>query len=29
LILSKNDIKKAIETYFAAKPVKKVWLFGS
>jgi predicted nucleotidyltransferase len=29
MILTKNDIKKAVETYFASKPVTKVWLFGS
>lgn len=29
MILTKDQIKKTIETYFAEKPVKKVWLFGS
>ena len=29
MILSKDQIKKAITTYFAEKPVKRVWLFGS
>jgi uncharacterized protein len=29
MILTKEQIKKTIETYFAEKPVKRVWLFGS
>jgi predicted nucleotidyltransferase len=29
MILTKERIKKTIETYFAEKPVKRVWLFGS
>ncbi|MDZ4794034.1 MAG: nucleotidyltransferase domain-containing protein [Bacteroidota bacterium] len=29
MILTKDQIKSAVETYFAGKPVRKVWLFGS
>lgn len=29
MILTKEQIKNAVETYFAEKPVRKVWLFGS
>ena len=29
MILTKDQIKKVVETYFAGKPVNKVWLFGS
>jgi len=29
MILTKEQIQKIISEYFAAKPVKKVWLFGS
>ncbi len=29
MILTKDQIRKAITEYFAGKPVKKVWLFGS
>ncbi len=29
MILSKEQIQKVINGYFAGKPVKKVWLFGS
>jgi uncharacterized protein len=29
MILTKEQIKKTIESYFAEKPVKRVWLFGS
>lgn len=29
MILTKDHIKKEVQAYFAAKPVKKVWLFGS
>ena len=29
MILTRDIIKKTIETYFASKPVSKVWLFGS
>ena len=29
MILTETQIKEAIRTYFAEKPVKKVWLFGS
>jgi uncharacterized protein len=29
MILSKEQIEKAIKDYFTEKPVKRVWLFGS
>jgi predicted nucleotidyltransferase len=29
MILTREHIKTTIETYFAEKPVKRVWLFGS
>ena len=29
MILTRDIIKKTIETYFASEPVSKVWLFGS
>jgi uncharacterized protein len=29
MILSKEQIEKAIKDYFTKKPVKRVWLFGS
>jgi predicted nucleotidyltransferase len=29
MVLTKIQIKKIIETYFAEKPVKRVWLIGS
>ena len=29
MILTREQIKKTVETYFAEKPVKRVWLFGS
>ncbi len=29
MILTKDQIKNAVATYFAEKPVRKVWLFGS
>lgn len=29
MILTREQIQKVISEYFAAKPVKKVWLFGS
>lgn len=29
MILTKEQIQKIVGEYFAAKPVKKVWLFGS